>query len=196
VLLNGTLPQAITSAPLVLVVYAVLILLVVNAVTSVLVRNSLWAIGAFASGMVLLALLYLTIAPFLLFAVQLLIYTTVSAGLLLGLLRQTTSLQRPPDSPFNNQWIGGAAVAAALGALLVVVLGATSWPATACCGLGVGEALVNAYVVALATLVVLVASAALGVGLLLATPRLARRPGRPDAGNADLGRRRQRDARP
>jgi NADH:ubiquinone oxidoreductase subunit 6 (subunit J) len=196
VLLKGTLPQAMTSAPLVLLVYAVLILLVVNAVTSVVVRNMLWAIGAFASGMALLALLYLAIAPFLLFAVQLLIYTTVSAGLLLGLLRQTTGLNRPPDSPFNRQWIVGAAVAAALGALLVIIVAATSWPATVSGSLDFGEALVNGYVVGLATLVVLVASAALGVGLLLAMPRLAPRPRRDQLGESEGGRRRQRDARP
>lgn len=195
-LLKGTLPQAITSAPLVLLVYVVLILLVFNAVTSVVVRNTLWAIGAFASGMALLALLYLAIAPFLLFAVQLLVYTTVSAGLLLGLLRQTTGLKRPPDSPFNRQWIVGAAVAAALGALLVIILAATSWPASVCCSPGFGEALVNTYVVGVATLVVLVASAALGVGLLLATPRVAPRPRRDQPGESERGRRRQRDARP
>ena len=70
--LIGALPQPITSAPLVIMIYAVLVLMVASALASVWLRNTLYAIGAFAATMVLLALLYLTIAPFLLFAVQLL----------------------------------------------------------------------------------------------------------------------------
>jgi NADH:ubiquinone oxidoreductase subunit 6 (subunit J) len=171
--LIGALPQPITSAPLVLFIYLVLILLVVTAVTSAVVRNTLWAIGTFASTMAVLAVLYLTIAPFLLFAVQLVIYTTVSAGLLLGLLRQTTGLERPPISPFSRQWIVGGAVAAALGALLVLVLAATSWPTGPVnAGLGLDAALTRTYVVGLGVLVVILASAALGSGLLLVAPTL------------------------
>jgi len=172
VLLIGALLQPITSAPLVLFTYLVLALLLVTALTSALVRNTLWAIGSFASSMAALALLYLAIAPFLLFAVQLVIYSTVSAGLLIGLLRQTTGLERPPISPISRQWITGAAVAAALAALLVFVVAATSWPV----GLigseapGLNEVLTRTYVVGLAVLVVILASAALGSGLLLAAP--------------------------
>ena len=183
--LIGALPQhlssasPITSAPLVLFVYLVLILMLIAAMASVLFRNTLWAIGSFAVSMALLALLYLTIAPLLLFAVQLVVYTAVSGGLLLGLLRLTSGLERPPISPFSRQWIVGGAVAAALGALLVLVAALTSWPVD----LAQRGALpvphpssatpVDAYIVGLGTLVVLIASAALGSALLLAAPTLA-----------------------
>jgi NADH:ubiquinone oxidoreductase subunit 6 (subunit J) len=172
--LIGALPAAITSPPIVLFIYAVLVLMVVSAVTSVMVRNTLWAIGSFASTMALLALLYLAIAPFLVFAVQLLVYTTISAGLLLGLLRRTSGLDRTLDSPFNRQWLAGAAVCAALLALIGVVVGATSWPVRVSGGaVGLGDALTTSYVVGVATVVVVLAASALGLGLLLATPRPA-----------------------
>ncbi len=176
--LTGALPQPITEAPLVILIYAVLVLMVASALACVVLRSTLLAIGAFASTMVLVALLYLTIAPFLLFAVQLLVFTTVSAALLVGLLRQTAGLESTQE-PFSREWIIGAAVAAALLALLVVVTATTSWPlrATATAGAGFGATLTNAYVVGLAVLVVILASAALGSGLLLAAPTLpASRP--------------------
>ena len=171
--LIGAPPQPVTEAPLVILIYAVLFLLVASALASVLLRNTLYAIGAFAASMVLVALLYLTIAPFLLFAVQLLVFTTVSAALLVGLLRQTTGLESTQE-PFSREWIIGAAVAAAVLALSVVVNATTSWPlgATANAGAGFGATLTNTYVVGLAVLVVILASAALGTGLLLAAPTL------------------------
>ena len=169
--LIGALPQPVTSAPLVILLYVVLTLMIVSALTSVLVRDTLWAIGAFSSSMVLIAVLYLTIAPFLLFAVQLLVFTTVSAALLIGLLRRTTGLGRSTQGPLHRDWIIGAA---ALLALLVVVLATTSWPIGLIgnAGPGVGEALGTKYVVGLAVLVVILASAALGSGLMLAAPTL------------------------
>ena len=172
--LIGALPQPITSAPLVFFIYLVLILMVASALSSVLVRNTLYAIGAFAGSMVLVALLYLTIAPFLLFAVQLLVFTTVSAALLIGLLRQTTGLGASTLGPLSREWIIGGAVAGALLALLVLVDAMTSWPIglTGNAGPGIAEALTNKYVVGLGVLVVILASAALGSGLLLAAPTL------------------------
>jgi NADH:ubiquinone oxidoreductase subunit 6 (subunit J) len=172
VLLIGA-PQPITEAPLVILIYAVLILMLASALASVLLRNALYAIGAFAATMVLVALLYLALAPFLLFAVQLLVITTVSAALLVGLLRQTSGLQSTQER-FSREWIIGAAVAAALLALLVVVVATTSWPAgvTGNAGAGFGTTLTNMYVVGLAVLVVILASAALGGGLLRAAPTL------------------------
>ena len=172
-LLIGALPQPITSAPLVLFIYLVLILMVGSALASVLLRNTLYAIGAFAASMVLVALLYLAIAPFLLFAVQLLIFTTVSAALLIALLRGTSGLSSSQE-PFSREWIVGAAVAAALLALLVVVAVTTSWPIGPITGAGpaLGQTLTDSYVVGLAVLVVILASAALGSGLLLAAPAL------------------------
>jgi len=170
--LIGALPQPITSAPLVILLYVVLTLMIVSALTSVVVRDTLWAIGAFSSSMVLIAVLYLTIAPFLLFAVQLLVFTTVSAALLIGLLRRTTGLGRSTQGPLRRDWIVGAAVVAALLALLVVVLAMTSWPIGLLAGPGLGEALSTKYVVGLAVLVVILASAALGSGLILAAPTL------------------------
>jgi len=171
--LIGALPQPITEAPLVILIYAVLVLMVASALASVVLRSTVFAIGAFATTMVLVALLYLTIAPFLLFAVQLLVFTTVSAALLVGVLRQTTGLESAQE-PFSREWIVGAAVAAALLALLVVVSATTSWPvrAPANAGAGFGATLTNTYVVGLAVLVVILACAALGTGLLLAAPTL------------------------
>ena len=171
--LIGALPQPITEAPLVILIYAVLVLMLAGALASVLLRSTLLAIGAFAATTALVALLYLTIAPFLLFAVQLLVFTTVSAALLVGLLRQTAGLESTQE-PFSREWSIGAAIAAALLALLVVVAATTSWPvrATANAGAGFGATLTSTYVVGLAVLVVILASAALGCGLLLATPTL------------------------
>jgi NADH:ubiquinone oxidoreductase subunit 6 (subunit J) len=187
--LIGALPQpitsapSITSAPLVLFVYLVLALMLITALTSVIVRNSLWAVGAFAASMALVALLYLAIAPVLLFAVELVVYTTVSAGLLLGLLRLTSGLEQAPISPFARRWIVGGAVAAAFGALLVLIAAATSWPVDMI-QRGIyavphpfSATLINDYVVGLATLVVLIASAALGSALLLAAPTHRSRQG-------------------
>ncbi len=173
VLLIGALPQPITEAPLVILIYAALVLMLAGALASVLLRNTLYAIGAFAATMVLVALLYLALAPFLLFALQLLVFTTVSAALLIGLPRQTTGLASKQE-PFSREWIIGAAVAAALLALLVVVVATTSWPAsqTANAGTGFGAALTNTYVVGLAVLAVILASAALGSGLLLVASTL------------------------
>ena len=172
--LIGALPQPITSAPVVLFVYLVLILMLGSALASVLLRNTLYTIGAFAASMVLLALLYLTIAPFLLFAVQLLVFSTVSAGLLVGLLRRTTGLQPSTIGPFSREWIIGAAVSAAFLALLVLVLATTSWPIGLIgnAGPGIGETLTRKYVVGLGVLVVILTSAAIGSGLLLAAPTL------------------------
>src|SRR4030081_3120524 len=101
--------------------------MVASALASVVLRSTLYAIGGFAATMVLLALLYLTIAPFLLFAVQLLVFTTVSAALLLGLLRQTAGLESS-EVPFSREWIVGAAMAACVLALLILVTATTSWP--------------------------------------------------------------------
>ena len=172
VLLIGA-PHPITEAPLVILIYAVLVLMVASALASVVLRSTLVAIGAFAATMVLVALLYLTIAPFLLFAVQLLVFTTVSAALLVGLLRRTTGLETTQE-PFSREWIVGAAVGAAMLALLVVVVATTSWPvrATTPAGAGLWATLTNSYIVGLAVLVVILASAALGSGLLLAAPTL------------------------
>ena len=176
--LIGALPQPITSAPLVILIYAVIVLMVASALATVLLRSTVFATGAFAATMVLIALLYLAIAPFLLFAVQLLVFTTVSAALLVGLLRRTAGLDSTQD-PFSREWIVGAAVAAVL-ALLVVIVATTSWPvrATVNAGAGFGSTLANTYVVGLAVLVVILACAALGGGLLLAAPTRARPRGR------------------
>jgi len=54
--LIGALPQPITSAPLVILIYAVLVLMLASALASVLLRSTLFAIGAFAATMVLVAL--------------------------------------------------------------------------------------------------------------------------------------------
>lgn len=172
VLLIGA-PQPITEAPLVILIYAVLVLMLASALASVLLRNSLYAIAAFAATMVLLALLYLALAPFLLFAIQLLVFTTVSAALLVGLLRQSAGLSATQER-FSREWIVGAAVAAALLALLVVVVATTSWPAgvAVTSGTGFGATVTNTYVVGLAVLAVILGSSALGTALLLGTPTL------------------------
>ncbi|MDQ6883093.1 MAG: hypothetical protein M3077_02475 [Candidatus Dormibacteraeota bacterium] len=174
--LIGALPQSITDQPVVLIIYVLLVVALGAALASVVLRSVLYAIAAFAITMAAVAFLYLMLAPFLLFAVQLLIFTTVSAGLLIGLLRTTTRLEEAPASPFSPELMGGAAIAAAVAALLGVVVGATNWPVRFTGGLmeGFGHALANTYIVGIAVLVVTVASAALGAGLL-ATQRLGRR---------------------
>jgi NADH:ubiquinone oxidoreductase subunit 6 (subunit J) len=170
--LIGTLPAPITAAPLVILIYLVLLLMVAAAVASVLLRNSLYALGAFCATMLLVAILYLTIAPALLFAFQLLVFTTISAAVLVALLRQTTGLEGATVGPFSREWIAGAAVSAALLALVGVVMAATNWPVQFCCSIIVGftETLSNTYVVGIWTLAVLLGSAALGCGLMLAAP--------------------------
>ncbi len=172
--LIGALPQPITSAPLVFFVYLVLVLLLGSALASVLLRNTLYGIGAFAASMVLVALLYLAIAPFLLVAVQLLAFTTVSAAFLIGLLRATTRFKASSVGRLSREWIIGAAVAAVLFALLALVLGITAWPVRVCCALpeSFGSVLANTYPVGLAVLAVILGSAALGSGFLLIAPTL------------------------
>ncbi len=173
--LIGALPQSITDQPAVLIIYVLLVVAIGSALASVLLRSVLYAIAAFAVTMAAVAFLYLMLAPFLLFAVQLLIFTTVSAGLLIGLLRTTTGLDEAPASPFSAELIAGAAIAAAVAALLGVVVGATHWPVHFTdLTEGFGHSLLNTYIVGIAVLVVMVASAALGAGLLV-TQRLGRR---------------------
>lgn len=167
-LLKGSLPSPITAEPTVLIIYLLVIVIVGTALASILFRNVLFAIASFGATMVGVALLYLLLAPFLLFAVQLLIFTTLSAGLLLALLRSTSGLDSPPASPLSPELIGGSAVGAALVALLGVVMGVTNWPVRVHGGPagGLGGSLVDTYVVGIGVLVVIVASAALGAGLL------------------------------
>ncbi|MDQ6709181.1 MAG: hypothetical protein M3Z11_01350 [Candidatus Dormibacteraeota bacterium] len=173
--LIGALPHSMTAQPAVLIIYVLLVVIIGTALASVVLRSLLFAIAGFAITMAAVAFLYLMLAPFLLFAVQLLIFTSVSAGLLIGLLRTTTGLDEAPASPFSPELIGGAAIAAAVAALLGVVVGATNWPVRIT-GVteGFGQSLLNTYIVGIAVLVVTVASAALGAGLL-ATQRLGRR---------------------
>jgi len=183
--LIGAVQEPITSAPLVIFIYLVLILMIAGALAGILLRSTLYAIGAFSATLALVALLYLTIAPFLLFAVQLLVFTTVSAALLIGLLRETSGIQASTVGPFSREWIIGAAVAAALLALVGVVAAATSWPirvgpqSIVCCPSFL-PLVTDGYPVALATVIVLIGSAALGCGLLLASSRhvATRTPGR------------------
>jgi NADH:ubiquinone oxidoreductase subunit 6 (subunit J) len=194
VLLIGAVPQPITSAPLVIFIYLVLALMIAAALASVLLRSTLFAVGAFSATMALVGLLYLTIAPFLLFALQLLVFTTVGAALLIAVLREAGGVTEATVGPFSKEWIVGAAVAAALLALLVVVLSVTAWPVRACCSLpgSLGGTLTNTYIVGLAVLVVVLAAAALGSGLLLAAPTLASHRG--GGSPADRGRDRPRGA--
>lgn len=174
-LLKGSLPSAIVDQPAVLVIYLLLILIVASALASVLLRNLVFAIAGFAISMGALALLYLMLAPFLLFAAQLLVFTAVSALLLLGLLRRTSGIEPAPDSPFSPELIAGVAVGAALLALVGLVVGATNWPVRVT-GIqaGFGGTVANQYVVALAVVVVILASGALGAALLM-NQRIARR---------------------
>jgi len=175
-LLKGSLPSAITDQPAVLLIYLLLLLIVGSALAGIVLRNLVFAIAAFSVTMAAVALLYLMVAPFLLFAVQLLVFTTVSAGLLLGLLRRTSGTAPAPDSPFSPELIAGVAVGTALLALVGVVVSATNWPVRISGGTnqGLGGSLANQYVVAVAVVVVMLASAALGTALLT-SQRLARR---------------------
>lgn len=172
--------------------------MIASALASVLLRSTLYAVGAYSATMALVGLFYLLLgAPILLFALQLLVFTTVSAALLVGLLRRT-GIDRSAATALRPDWIAGAGVAAALLALLIVVLVATTtWPVKACCAipLGFAETLSSTYVVGLAVLVVIVASAALGAGLLLATPRAASRTQRVEPPGPERGQRRPRDRR-
>ena len=171
-LLIGSLPQPISSAPLVILIYVVLVLMVGSALASVLLRNLLYGVAAFAATMLLVALLYLTIAPVLLFAVQVLVYTLISAALLVGLLRQTGGISQSSAGPLSREWLIGAGVAAALFAVIGLVVTLTSWPVRVCCAIpgDFVETLRATYVVGIWTAAIVLASGALGCGLLLATP--------------------------
>lgn len=174
-LLKGSLPSAIVDQPAVLVIYLLLILIVASALASVLLRNLVFAIAGFAVSMGALALLYLMLAPFLLFAAQLLVFTAVSGLLLLGLLRRTSGVEPAPDSPFSSELIAGVAVGAALLAIVGLAVGATNWPVRVT-GIqaGFGRTVANQYVVALSVVVVMLACAALGAALLI-NQRIPRR---------------------
>jgi len=186
--LIGTLPAPISSAPLVILIYVVLILLLASALASVLLQDVRFVVVAFAATMLLVALLYLTLAPALLFAVQLLLFTLVSALLVFGALRRTAGVGPTAVGPVSREWIVGGAGSAVMLAVLVVVLAATAWPVHVCCSLveDFGSTLTNGYVVGLSTVVVLLASAALGASLLLqGVPALASRTARTDRGRTD-----------
>lgn len=176
-MLIGTLPAPITPTPLVILLYAAIVVMLGAALASVLLDNSLYAIGGFGLVMVMVALLYLVLAPVALFLVQLVAFTTVTVALALGVLRTGGQLRRPPRSPFSRDWIPGTILAAALFALIAVVTGTASWPvrAVAATRAGFAGTLADTYLVAIATLVVVAASAALGVALLLRY-RVDRRP--------------------
>ena len=193
--LIGTVPAPISSAPLVILIYVVLILMLASAIASVVFQDARLTVGALVATMLLAALLYLTVAPALLFAVQLLIFTLISALLTIGMLRRTSGLDVTAVGPFSGEWIAGGAVAAVLLAIMVVVLAATAWPVHVCCSLveDFGSTLTNAYVVALATAVVVLASAALGVSLMLrAAPQLLSPRARTDRTSAEPRSRRIR----
>jgi NADH:ubiquinone oxidoreductase subunit 6 (subunit J) len=195
----GSLPQPITSQPAVLAIYIVLILMIGSALASVLFRRTLYAIGSYCGTMVLIALFYLLLdLPLLLFALQLLVFTTVSAALLLVLVRRPPGIDPSSTTSVRSDWIAGAAVAAGLLALLlVVVVAVTTWPVGFCCGIPIGFAatLSNDYVIGLAVLVLIIASAALGAGLLLAASPATARPARSEHRRPDPGARRPRDRR-
>lgn len=194
-MLIGTLPEPITSAPIVILIYVVLIVMIASALASVLLRNILYSIGAFAATMVMIALLYLTIAPFLLFAIQLLVFTTISAAMLIGMLRLTTGVEQVSPGPFSREVIAGGAVAAVLLAVIAVVVGAMTWPVRVCCSIiaGFGSTLTDPYIVGLATVVVVLASSALGAGILILAPTLpsARRTAPPPRPSPQGGGRRR-----
>jgi NADH:ubiquinone oxidoreductase subunit 6 (subunit J) len=173
----------------------VLILMVASALASVLLQDLRFAAGAFTATMLFVALLYLTVAPPLLFAVQLLVFTLVSALLVLGMLRRTAGLRVIGVGPFSPEWIVGGAVAAVVLALLVVVLAATAWPVHIRPSIveDFGSTLTNAFVVALAIVVVVLASAALGVSLMLrGAPQLVSPRARTDRASGEPGSRRIR----
>ena len=197
--LIGSLPEPITSAPAVVAIYIVLALMIGGALASVLLRRTLFAIGAYCATMVLIALFYLLLeVPLLLFALQLLVFSTVSAALLLGLLRRPARIDPLSTTSLRPDWIVGAGVAAGLLALLlVVVVAVTTWPVGFCCGfaVGLGATLTNDYVVGLAVLVVIIASAALGAGLLLAASPQSSRPHRLEQPGSERRARRPRDRR-
>lgn len=177
-LLKGTLPSAITDQPAVLIIYLLLLLIVAGALASVVLRNLVFAVGSFSATMGLVSLLYLVLAPFLLFALQLLLFTLVSAAILFGLLRRTSGLDPAPDSPFGPELIAGVLAGAALLALLGVVVGATNWPVKLV-GITPGfyGTLASQFVVAIAVIVVMLCSAALGAALLT-SQRVRRRTSR------------------
>ncbi len=188
-LLTGAVLGPITSPGLVILVYLVLALMLVAALATVLVRDLLFSVAAFAATLLLVAILYLAIAPFALFAVQLLIFAGISALIVLWLLRDTTGLERQSVGPFSREWIIGGGVAAAVLALVAVVVGVTAWPAGCCAPslmTGFGESVFNTYVVGLATTVILLASAAVGASLVLR--RVARAQTSAAAGSRRRGR--------
>lgn len=177
-MLIGAVFAPVTSAPLVILIYAVLILMIASGLATVVLREARFAIGAFAATMILVAILYLAIAPLLLFAVQLLIFTVVSTLILLALLRNTGGFAGASVGPFSREWIVGASLGAALLALSAVILAAGHWSSAmtlqgrAYYGQSLLSSMAGEYVVSLAVVVILLASAALGAGLLLTAPRL------------------------
>jgi NADH:ubiquinone oxidoreductase subunit 6 (subunit J) len=169
-LLKGAVLVPITSPGLVILIYIVLALMLVAALTTVLVRDLFFSVGAFAATLLLVAILYLAMAPFALFAVQLVIFAGVSALIVVWLLRDTTGLERQRVGPFSREWIIGGGVAAAVLALIALVVGVTAWPAGCCAPslvTGFGDSVTNSYVVGLATTVIVLASGAVGASLVL-----------------------------
>lgn len=200
VLLKGTVPHSLTDQPAVLIIYVLLVVIIGAALACVVLRNVVFAIASFAGTMAAVAFLYLFIQPYsaaraMLFAAQLIVATLAPAVLMLGLVRRTSGLARPPSSPNGRENLAGAVVASLVFALFAVVVGRAAWPVRVAPDLfsGLARTITDSYVVALAALVVLVGASTLGVWLLLGQ-RAGRHPAQaePPAGHR---RPRSRDRR-
>ncbi len=192
-LLSGAGTGAITSTAPVIVSYVVGALLLVGALATVLLRNLTAAMGALVATLAAAGILYQVLGGGLpLVLVQVVIVGAGVGALTFFLLRWTGTAQNG-RSPFNSQLIPAAVVALAVTVLLGVVTFEATWPMATAARVeaSLTATLTNSYPVGLATLVVIVLSAAAG-GALLLTGRIPERLRSADSVSARPKRRRAR----
>jgi NADH:ubiquinone oxidoreductase subunit 6 (subunit J) len=189
VLLIGGPTSPITDQGTVLLVYLAGGLMLAAALAVVLVRSALQAVVALSATSLLAAILFFLISDALLGLVQLLVYAVVAMPLLYLAVKETYGLGWT-SSGFSSQ---NLIYAGSTGIVLLLLLGGValraSWPAAAAASSGsLWDGLTRLYVVPLATIAVMILSAAVGAGLLRA--KLPRRTtGTEPAGPRDKRRR-------
>lgn len=168
-LLSGAGTGAITSSALVIVSYVVGALLLVGALATVLLRNLTSAMGTLVGTLVLAGILYLVLGGGLPLVLVQVVITGAGVGALTFFLLRWTGSGQGGLSPFNSQLIPAAVVALVVMVTLGVVTVAAAWPGAAAARVeaSLTATLTDTYPVGLATLVVIVLSAAAGVALLL-----------------------------
>jgi len=187
----------IDSTPVALASYLAGLLLLAGALGVVLLRNIVEAAFALFFTFAMVAVLFLLLNAGFMFAVQLLLYATITGILVGAALLLTRGTEGSAPNAFSRQLIPAVAVAGALFLLLVGVVVRATWPLTPWPGSGtdrLARGLLTEYAVPFVALGVLFLAAMAGaVALALPDEPRARPTSVTPAG--ERGRRRRRRVR-